>query len=178
MALLPPPTHAKMASGRRPSACQNLARFVSDHAMEVAHHGRIGMRAERRAQQIVRGRDVGDPIAHGLADGVFQRAAAVGHGDHVRAQQPHAEDVEALPAHVFFAHVDRAVEAEQRADGGGRDAVLPRAGFGDDALLAHAPREQRLAETVIDLVRAGVQQVFALDVDLRAAESLAERRAK
>ena len=125
--------------------------------------------------------DVGDPVAHGFADGVFEGAAAVGHGNHLRPQQTHAEDVEALPAHVLFAHVDGAIEAEQRADRGRRDAVLARAGFGDDAALAHAPGEQRLAEAVIDLVRAGVEQVFALDVDLRAeirreAARVVERR--
>ena len=91
------------------------------------------MRAQRRAEQVMRVGDVGDPVAHGLADGVFQGAAAVGDGDDLRAQQAHAEDVEALAAHVLFAHVDGAVETEQRADGGRRDAVLARAGFGDDA---------------------------------------------
>ncbi len=36
---------------------ENLAaRFVADHAMEIAHHHRIRMRAERGAEQIVRGR--------------------------------------------------------------------------------------------------------------------------
>ncbi len=94
-------------------------------------------------------------------------------GDHLRAQQAHAEDVEPLPAHVFLAHVDHAIEAEQRADRGGGHAVLARAGFRDDAPLAHAPREQRLPQAVVDLVRAGVQQVFALEVDPRAAQVLA-----
>ncbi len=89
--------------------------------------------------------------------------------DDVRAEQAHAEDVEALTAHVLFAHVDRAIEAEQRANSGGRHAVLARAGLRDDALLAHAPGEQRLPEAIVDFVRAGVEQVFALDVDLRAA---------
>ena len=91
------------------------------------------MRAERRAQQVVGVADVGDPVAHGFADGVFERAAAVGHAHDLRAQQAHAEDVEALAAHVLLAHVDDALEAEQRADRGGGDAVLAGAGFGDDA---------------------------------------------
>jgi hypothetical protein len=56
-----------------------------------------------------------------------------------------------------------------RGDGGRRDAVLARAGLGDDARLAHAAGEQRLPDGVVDLVRAGVVQVFALEVDLRAA---------
>ena len=52
--------------------------------------------------------------------------------------------------------------------------MLTRAGFGDDALLSHALGEQSLAEAVVDLVRAGVQQVFALQIDLRAAQFLGE----
>ena len=61
---------------------------------------------------------------------------------HFRAQQPHAEDVQLLAAHVLRPHVDDALEAEQRADGGGGHAVLPGAGFRDDALLAHALDQQ------------------------------------
>ena len=90
------------------------------------------------------------------------------------AEHAHAEDVQALAAHVLFAHVDDAFEAEQGADGGGGDAVLSGAGFGDDAPLAHAAGEERLSEAVVDLVRAGVEQVFALEPDARAAEGLAE----
>ena len=41
-----------------------------------------------------------------------------------------------LAAHVLGAHVDDALEAEARADRRRRDAVLARAGLGDDALLA------------------------------------------
>ena len=48
--------------------------------------------------------------------------------------------------------------------------MLSGAGFGDDAMLAHALDQQRLAEAVVDFVRAGVQQVFALEINLRAAE--------
>ena len=93
----------------------------------------------------------------------------------------HAEDVEALTAHVLLAHVDGAVETEERARGGGGDSVLARACFGDDAAFAHAAREQRLTETIIDFVSAGVEQVFALDVDfgserVREAAREIERR--
>ena len=155
-----------------------VAGFEADDAVEVADHGGIGMRAEGGAEQVVGVGDVGDPVAHGFADGVFEGAAAAGDGDDFGAEQAHAEDVEALAAHVLFAHVDGAIEAEERADGGGGDAVLARAGFGDDAVLAHAAGEQRLAEAVVDFVRAGVEQVFALDVELRAAECSVRRLAK
>ena len=44
--------------------------------------------------------------------------------------------------------------------------MLAGAGLGDDARLAHPLREQRLADRVVDLVRAGVVQVLALEPDV------------
>jgi hypothetical protein len=40
--------------------------------------------------------------------------------------------------------------------------VLTRARFGDELLLAHLFCEQRFAEAVVNLVRAGVVEVLAL----------------
>ena len=56
--------------------------------------------------------------------------------------------------------------------------MLAGAGFGDHALLAHAEREQRLADRVVDFVCAGVVEVFALEPDLSAAALLAESLGK
>ena len=86
------------------------------------------------------------------------------------AQQPHAENVQLLASHVLRAHVDDTLEPEQGTDSGSRHAMLSRTGFGDDALFAHALDQQCLAEAVVDLVRAGVQQVFTLQIDLCAAQ--------
>ena len=83
-------------------------------------------------------------------------------GAHLGAEQAHAEHVQRLAAHVDLAHVHDALHAEQRGRGRGGDAVLARAGLGDQARLAHAPRQQRLAEHVVDLVRARVVEVLAL----------------
>ena len=47
--------------------------------------------------------------------------------------------------------------------------MLAGAGLGDDAPLAHALGEQDLADGVVHLVRAGVVQILALEVDARAA---------
>ena len=85
-------------------------------------------------------------------------------------------DVQRLPLHVLRAHVDVALEPEQRADRRRGDAVLAGAGLGDDAPLPHALRQQRLAERVVDLVRARVREVFALEEDARAAERLPTSR--
>ncbi len=52
--------------------------------------------------------------------------------------------------------------------------MLAGAGLGDDARLAHALGEQGLADAVVHLVRAGVVQILALEVDLGAAADLGE----
>ena len=40
--------------------------------------------------------------------------------------------------------------------------MLSGTGFGNDALLAHALRKQRLPKHTVDFVRSGVVEVFAL----------------
>ena len=120
--------------------------------------------------------DVRDPVADRLARRLLQRLRAEVDAAHLGAEQPHPLDVGTLAAHVLFAHVDDAVEAEARADRRGGDAVLAGAGLGDDPLLAEPPREHRLAERVVQLVRAGVEEVLALEVDaLPGCEALGER---
>ena len=155
-----------------------LAGFAADDGLKIADHRGIRMRAENRAKQIVRVADVGDPIAHGFVDGIFQRTAAGIDADHLCAEHAHARDVERLASHVFRAHVDDAFEAEMRGDSRGGDAMLACASFGDDARLAHSYGEQALADGVVNFVRAGVEQVFALDVDARAAEMRGETRSE
>jgi hypothetical protein len=118
--------------------------------------------------------DAAHPVAQRLVGRVLERAAAAGDFDDLGAEQLHLEDVEVLPPHVLAAHVHVAREPERRRGGRGRDAVLPRAGLGDHPPLAHAPGEQRLPDRVVDLVRAGVVEVFALEVNLRAAEVVGE----
>ena len=112
--------------------------------------------------------DVGDPVAQRLVHRVLERLRARGDGHHLGAEQLHAEHVGLLPLDVLGAHEDRAGQAEARRDGRGGDAVLAGAGLGDDPRLAHADREQDLADAIVDLVRAGVVELLALEIDLRA----------
>src|SRR4029453_4905727 len=74
------------------------------------------------------------------------------------------------------AHVDDALEAEASADGRGGDSVLAGAGLGDDPLLAEPLGEERLAERVVQLVRARVEEILALQVEaLARGKALGER---
>ena len=118
--------------------------------------------------------DGADPVADCLAGCLAQRRRAERHGPNLGAEQPHPLDVGALAADVLLAHVDDALEPEAGTDGRDGDAVLARACLGHDAPLAEPPREQRLPERVVELVRARVQQVLALEVEpLPAANRVA-----
>ena len=137
-------------------------RLVADHPVQLAHHPRVRVRAHHRAEAVVGVADGGHPVAQRLVDGVLQRPAAAVHGFDGGAEQAHAEHVERLAIDVDGAHVDLALQAEQRRCGGRGDAVLAGAGLGDEAGLAHPLGQQRLAEDVVDLVRPGVVEVLAL----------------
>ena len=151
-----------------------FARLAADDALEVAHHHRIRVRTGDGADHVEGVIDVGDPVTQRLVQRVLQRLRAGLHRHDARTEQLHAIDVRRLALHVLGAHVDHAFEPESRGDGRGRDAVLAGAGLGDDARLAKALREQGLADGVVDLVRAGVVEVLALEVDLRAADLAAQ----
>ena len=151
-----------------------LAGLQADDAVEVAHHHRERVRAGRGAEDVVGVPDARDPVAVGLVERVLQRARAGGDGHDLGAEQAHPGDVERLALGVDLAHVDHALEAHERRRGRRGHAVLARAGLGDDPGLAHPLREQRLAQHVVDLVRAGVVEVLALEQDARPARVLGE----
>src|SRR5262249_5844461 len=62
----------------------------------------------------------------------------------------------------------------KRTDSGCGNAVLACSGFGNDTAFAHPHGEQSLADTVVDLVRAGMEQVFPFEIDLCAAKLFAQ----
>ena len=134
------------------------------------------MRADAGADQVVARLDVGEPVAHGLARCLLQRLRPELDRPHLGAEQAHALDVRALAPHVLGAHVHDALDAEARADGRDGDAVLAGSRLGDDPLLAEPPCEQHLAERVVELVRARVQEVLPLEEEpLAGREALGER---
>ena len=150
-----------------------LSCFVADHVLQLLHHPRERMRTDDRADHVVRRLDVRDPVAERLVDRVLQRAAPGVDGDDLGPQHLHAEHVESLALHVGGAHVHDALEPEERGARRRRDAVLSGARLGDHAVLPETLRKQALSQDVVDLVRAGVHQVFALHPH-RRADALAQ----
>ena len=75
-------------------ALENLpACFDTDDALKIADHHRVGMRAERRAQYIMSGAHVCDPIAHRFVDRFLERGLADSDGNNFRAQKFHPRDI-------------------------------------------------------------------------------------
>jgi len=132
------------------------------------------MRPERAPEQVIAVSDVRHPIAQSFVDGVFQSARAVINFTNFGAQKLHAKNVQRLTPHVFGAHINNAFQTKERANSCSRHAVLARARLRDDAAFAHAARQKNLTERVVDLVRARVKQIFALEINARAAGKLSQ----
>jgi len=127
------------------------------------------MRSERTAQQVIGMMHICHPVAHRLVDRVLQGARPGVDGSYLRAKQLHSEDIQTLATHVLCAHVNDALQPKQRAHSCSRDAVLTCACLGNDALFLHAARQQSLAQGIVDFVRAGMEKIFAFQVNLRSA---------
>ena len=150
---------------RQPSrdAQHLLARFATDAGVKVPHHARIRSWTDHAADDVVTGIDVRDPVPDRLTGRIFERPRSSGHRHHRCTKQLHAEHVQALAMCVLLAHVHHALEAELRTHCRRRHTVLTRARFRDDAPLSHANREQDLRQRIVDLVRARVAEIFALE---------------
>ena len=80
-------------------------------------------------------------------------------------EHAHAFDVDALAFDVERAHKDDALHAHQGTSRGGGHTVLAGAGLGHDASLAHVAGDENLPEGIVDFMRTGVVEVFALEVE-------------
>ena len=130
------------------------------------------MRTGHRADDVEGVVDVRHPHPHRLVERILQRFRARLHLDHLRTQQVHPVDVLPLARSIDRAHVHRAFQPVARCHRGRGHPVLACTRLGDDALLAHAPGQERLANGVVDLVGPGVVEIFTLEVDLCPTQHL------
>ena len=165
------PTHAGDDRVRQtPCQPQDLgAGLTGDDPVVLAHDRGEGVGAGGRAQKVVGVGEGGGPVAQRLVDGVLERAGAAVHRHHRGAHELHALHVGGLAHDVGGPHVDGAVQSQQGADHGGGRPVLAGTGLGDDALLAHPLGQQGLAQDLVALVSAAVDQVLALEQDAGVA---------
>ena len=150
------------------------ARLAPDDALEVAHHLRERVRAHHRADGIEEMDRVFHVLLEGAVHRVLEGARTARHGHQLAAQNFHLGDVGVLLGDVDLAHVDFALDTHQRTGRRQRHPMLASARFGQHLGLAHVLGQQRLAQAVVDFVRPGVVQVFALQVDVRAALAIGQ----
>jgi len=148
--------------------------LLSDDALEVPHHRRVGMGTRCGAHEVVRALHCGRPVAEGLVQGVLEGAGAGVHRMDLGPHELHAEDVHPLPGDVLRSHVDLRLEAQHRRRHGRGGTMLAGTGLSDDPFLAHALAQERLAHDIVELVGTAVAEVLALQVDPRPAASLGE----
>ena len=175
-ALLPPPTQATIASGKRPVWSRNCRRAslpMTDWNSRTIRGYGCGPSAG--PQQIVRVSHAGDPVTHRLINGVLQCAAPSVDVPHGGAKYFHAKDVQCLAPDVLDSHVHVTLESEQRAGRCRRDAMLSCARLGEHPPLPHPDGQQRLTESVVDLVGACVGEILTLQ-EMRAPRISAESR--
>ena len=144
--------------------------LAADHALEIAHHHRIRMRAGHGADDVERRLDVGDPVAHRLVQRVLQRLRSRLDRHHRRAEQLHPEHV----LRLALARPPSPCRRRTPCRSARRPSPLatpccPAPVSAITRFLPRRLREQRLADAVVDLVRTGVIEVLALQPDLRAA---------
>ena len=125
--------------GETPELLKALAaRLASDYGLEVLHHLRIRIGAGSRPDHVESVVAVRDPVAESFVHRVLQCRAALLDCVDCRAEHLHALDIRRLALHVYRAHIDLAGHSEKRGDRRRSDAVHPRAGLGDETLLAHS----------------------------------------
>ncbi len=144
--------------------------FRPDHRLKLTHHRRVRVRSQRRTEQIMRIAHIRHPIADRFIDRILQRLRARSHWSHFRTEQLHAKHVRFLSRNIHHTHIHYTFESKQRRHRRRRDSMLPRARLCHNAPLPHPLHEQRLPQRVVDLMRARVRQVFALQIDLRTAQ--------
>ena len=128
IAFEPPPTQAMTASGSRPVSSQHLAARLDpdDRAGSRGPSPGTGAGPSPSRCSSACGSTVATQSRNASLIASLRVAAAGLHRDHLGAEHPHPGHVERLPPGVVLAHVDDAVQAEQRAGGRGGDAVLAR----------------------------------------------------
>mmetsp|Transcript_20694 Transcript_20694/g.40644 ORF Transcript_20694/g.40644 Transcript_20694/m.40644 type:complete len:382 (-) Transcript_20694:398-1543(-) len=148
--------------------------LVTDDALEVTHDRGERVRANGRTDNVVGVADVGDPVAHGLIDGILEGLSTTGDTNDLSTKDLHAENVKRLATHVLLTHVHGTVKVEKSTGSGGCDTMLTSTSLSNDTLLANALGEKALSESVVNLVSTGVAEVLTLEVDLGTAHALCE----
>ena len=138
-----------------------LLRLDAHDGLEVAHHSRERVWPDDGTDGEHLGLRIFEvSFKHGI-DRLFEGFESVGRRNHLGPEDLHAHNVGMLFFDVHFAHVNLAHQPEISRGRRQRHTVLPRTCLCDKFLLPQVFRQQRFGHTVVELMRAGMVQVFA-----------------
>src|SRR5713226_9441883 len=84
---------------------------------------------------------------------------------HLGTEHLHPVHVQFLPVHVLDPHVDFRAQSQSGARHSGSNPMLSRPCFSNDPPLPHFPSKESLAESIVDLVRATMQEILSFQLN-------------
>ncbi len=170
MELEPPPTQANHRIGQSAGGLQDLrARFTADDGLQFAHQVGIGMRADApnpADRSVLVGSETQSRIASSMAARSVRSPLVTGSTvAPSRRMRPTFGAWRSMSTSPMYTTQGSPTRAQAAAEA---TPCWPGTGLGHDALGADALGQQRLADGIVDLVRAGVREVLALQPHLRA----------
>src|SRR2546428_13966952 len=84
---------------------------------------------------------------------------------HLSTDRLHPLHVQFLSVHVLAPYVDFSAQPSSCTSHGSSNPMLSRASFSNDPPLPHFLSKESLAESIVDLVRATMQEILSLQVD-------------
>src|SRR3989344_9083064 len=107
---------------------------------------------------------IGSPVPKRIVDSILQCFSACRNRIYSSSQQLHAKDIELLAFHIHSSHINFTCQSEFGSCSSSCNAMLASACLSNYSFLAHIPRKQCLAQSIIYLMGAGVRQIFPLKV--------------
>lgn len=114
------------------------------------------------------------PILERSCNSVFENPRSMLDCDDLCSEHLHPEHIGALTVVVDFAHINRTSKSHLSSHSSGCETMLTGTSFSDDPLFSHSLGDQGMPETMIDLMRASMQESFVFEKYLSSSELLAE----
>ena len=140
--------------------------LLTDYALHLSHNIRIRMRSHRRTYDIECILRMTAPVADSLRACITQSHIARTDRIHLGTQHLHTLHIGMLALHIGSTHKDFTLHIHQGTDGGSCNTMLTSTGFCDDTGFTHLLCHQDLTDGIVNLVRTGMIQILALQIEL------------
>ena len=144
--------------------------FFGNHCLKITDDSWERMGAHNRPQTVMGIIHPAGPFPHCLGNRVLQCGGSGFDRNHPGSQQTHFIYIESLAPGIFLAHIDYTFHSHQRRRGSCSHSVLAGPGFRNKSCFPHFLGQKRLAQYIVDLMGAGVVQIFSFQINLCSAQ--------